>query len=311
MAQLGKKSIIYLSVSTAVLFWGVSFIWSNSILQQGFSPFSLMFFRMSFAAVILSIVSFSLKKITPIERGDWGWFALLVFLEPFIYFIGESLGLRALNSPTLSSVIISTIPIFALIAAIFIYQEKISIINIIGISISVPGILLMVFNKGEFVVENGIGYLYLFIAVFAAVGYSVVVKKLAHKYNSYTIVTFQHILGALYFLPLFLYFDYPTFSINSLTPEILKPLLSLAILCSSLAFILFINSIKELGVAKANIFTAIVPVISAYAAFLMGQEVMSVRKISGVIIVVVGVVLAQRSSNKREKSEPQNNITTL
>jgi len=249
---------------------------------------------MAFAAVILSIVSFSLKKITKIERKDWGWFLLLVFLEPFLYFIGETMGLKTLNSPTISSVIVSTIPIVALIAGVFIYNERISRLNTFGILITLPGILLMVFDKDNFGIDKHIGILWLMMAVFAAVGYSVVVKKLTDKYNSYTIVTFQHILGALFFLPFFLILDYSTFTSNTFTLDILKPLLYLSVLCSSLAFILFINSIKELGVARANIFTAIVPVISALAAFAIGQDTLSLRKVIGVLVVVTGVIIAQR-----------------
>ncbi|MFA6770822.1 MAG: EamA family transporter, partial [Bacteroidales bacterium] len=70
----------------------------------------------------------------------------------------------------------------------------------------------------------------------------------------------------------------------------------------SLAFILFINSIKELGVARANIFTAIVPVISAFAAFYIGQDTMNIRKIIGVLIVVTGVIIAQRKKKIRPES---------
>ncbi len=292
--QFSSKSVVYLSVSTAVFLWGVSFLWSNSILQQGFPVFSLMFFRITFAAIVLSVFSFTAKKVTKVKREDWGWFLLLVLLEPFLYFIGEAVGLKTLNSPTISSVIISTIPLFALIAGVFIYKEKISLLNIFGISITLPGILLIVMNNGSTGIDQSKGILFLMMAVFAAVGYSVVVKKLAHKYNSYTIVTYQHILGSLYFLPFFLILDYPDFTRQTLTLDIIKSLLYLSILCSSLAFILFINAIKELGVARANIFTSIVPVISAFAAFVMGQDTMNLRKIIGIIVVVTGVILAQR-----------------
>ncbi len=299
--RLSNKSIIYASVSTAVFLWGVSFIWSNSILNQNFPVFSLMFFRMSFAAIMLTVVSFSLKKVQRVKRKDWGWFLLLVFLEPFLYFIGETVGLKSLGSPTISSVIVSTIPIFALIAGIIFYKERISLLNTFGISMTLPGIVLIVLEKGSIDISHHIGILFLMMAVFAAVGYSMVVKKLAHKYNSYTIVTYQHILGALYFLPFFLYFDYKEFSFSNLTPSIIMPLLYLSILCSCLAFILFINSIKELGIARANIFTSMVPVVSAYVAYMLGHDTISFRKIIGIVIVVIGVILAQRP----KKGAPQ------
>lgn len=292
--------LIYLSVSTAVILWGFSFIWTNSLLQQNFPVFSLVFFRMSFASIILLTISIAAKKLERVAKKDWGWFLFLVFLEPFIYFIGETFGLKIVNSPTLSSIIISTIPIFALIAGKIFYNEKITGFNIFGISITIPGILMIVFEKGGIDFSHSLGILLLLVAVLAAVGFSVVVKQLVLKYNSYTIVTYQHLLGAIFFLPFFLYHESNAFSFNSLiNADILKPLLFLAALCSSLAFILFINSIKALGIARSNIFTTLVPVISAFGAFMLGQEGMSIRKIVGIVIVVVGVIIAQRQKTAK------------
>lgn len=293
MSKKISSVIIYISILTAVTFWGFSFIWTNSLLQQGFPVYSLVFFRMLFAAIILSIVSFTARKIEKVDKKDYGWFLLLVLLEPFIYFLGETFGLQILNSPTISSIIISTIPLFAMIAGIVFYKERVGIINVLGIIITLPGILLVVFEKGGISVDHYIGILLLFVAVFAAVGYSVVVKRLAGKYNSYTIVTYQHTLGALYFLPFFLFSDLQSLSLDMFTWSVLSPLLFLAILCSCVAFILFINSIKVLGVARANIFTTLVPAISAIGAFLLGHEDMSFRKALGITVVIAGVIIAQ------------------
>ncbi|MFA6335639.1 MAG: DMT family transporter [Bacteroidales bacterium] len=290
--------IPYLSVTTAVILWGFSFIWTNSLLQQGLPVFSLIFLRVSFAAIILLIVSLTAKKLEPVAKRDWGWFLLLVLLEPFIYFIGETFGLKIVNSPTLGSIIISTIPIFALFAGKIFYNEKITGFNIFGILITLPGILMIVFEKGGLDFSHSIGVLLLFLAVFAAVGYAVVVKQLTGKYNSYTIVTYQNLLGALYFFPLFLYNDSVTFSFGTfLNIDILKPLLYLAVFCSALAFVLFVNSVKAIGITRSNIFTSMVPVVSALGAFMLGQEGMSSRKIVGIVIVVAGVIIAQRQKS--------------
>lgn len=294
MKNRGEAVIVYGSIISAVIFWGFSFIWTNSLLKQNFPPIALVFFRMLFAAILLFIVSFAARKIEKVHKKDFIWFLLLVLLEPFIYFIGETFGLQIVNSPTLGSIIIATIPIFALIPGMLVYKEKITAINVIGVFVTLPGILLVVFDKGAISVDHYWGIFLLFIAVFAAVGYSVVVKRLARTYNSYTIATYQHILGALYFLPLFLLYDYDTFSITMFTPEVLKPLLFLAVLCSCTAFILFINSIKALGIARANIFTTLVPAISAFGAYMLGQESLNLMKIAGITIVIAGVIVAQR-----------------
>ena len=218
--MVNNRAVVYISVITAVILWGFSFIWTNSLLLQNFPVYSLVFFRMTFAAIIISAVSFIAGKVEKIAKKDIKWFLLLVFLEPFIYFIGETFGLKIVNSPTLGSIIISTIPIFALIAGMTFFKERVTPVNVFGILITLPGILLVVFEKGEIDISHYTGIVLLFVAVFAAVGYSMVVKKLAGSYNSYTIVTYQHILGALYFLPMFLIYDYKDFNFSSITIDI-------------------------------------------------------------------------------------------
>lgn len=303
MSNRLSSIVVYLSVTTAVMLWGFSFIWTNSLLRQNFPVYSLVFFRMTFAAIILTVLTVSTKRLEKIKKPDILWFLLLVFLEPFIYFLGETMGLKILNSPTLSSIIVSTIPLFALIAGIIFFKERVSKLNIFGILLTLPGILMVVFEKGGVSVDHYMGIVYLMIAVFAAVGYSVVVRKLADKYSTFTIVTYQHFLGALYFLPLFLFNDFKDFSVTDLHAGILKPLLFLSVLCSCLAFVLFINSIKALGVARANIFTTLVPAISAFGAYIIGQEDMSFRKIIGIGVVIAGVIMAQKPKKVLDKKK--------
>ncbi len=265
------------------------------LLQIEVPVYTIVFFRIVIASIILTIVSLSIKRLQKIARRDIPWLLLLVLFEPFLYFIGETFGLKAVNSPTLGAIVIATIPIFSLIAGIWIYKERISKLNIFGIAITLPGILLVVLENGW---GNGAhinGVILLFLAVFSATGYSVVVKRLAAKYNSYTIVTYQNIIGMFYFLPLFLSYDFKEFSPERvLSTEIIIPIIALAALCSALAFILFVNSIKVLGVARTNIFTSLIPAISAYGAYMLGQENMSTSKVVGIIIVIAGVIIAQK-----------------
>ena len=43
-----------------------------------------------------------------------------------------------------------------------------------------------------------------------------------------------------------------------------------------------------------NIFSALIPAISAMGAFALGQEQLSGLRIAGIAIVIAGVILAQR-----------------
>lgn len=282
-----------------MFFWGFSFIWSNQLLKSGLPVYALIFFRMVIAGIILSVVAVGLKQLKMPKKGDVKWFLLLALTEPFLYFIGETFGMKLTASPTICSVIIATIPIFAMVFAMTFFRERISKSNKIGVFLTLPGICFVVFENGTSGIENPAGIALLFLAVFSAVGYSLVIKKLANHYNSVTINTWQHVIGAVYFLPLFFIFDYQTVKTISFTWELMRPLLLLAVFCSCICYLLFINTVKELGISKTSTFTSLIPVITAVGAFLLGEESLPARKILGISIVVTGLILSQYTKAKR------------
>ena len=95
---------------------------------------------MSLAALILLIVGRITGKIQRIKnKKDALWFLALALMEPFFYFIGETYGVKLTASPTISSMIIATIPVVGLVAGLSFYKEKVTAGNIAGILMTVPG----------------------------------------------------------------------------------------------------------------------------------------------------------------------------
>ena len=134
----------------------------------------------------------------------------------------------------------------------------------------------------------------LFLAVLGATGYAAIVKKLSGRINTFTIATYQFIIGALLFLPLFCIYGIEGLNKTFFSFQVLFPLLSLSILCSCIAFIFWINAIKGLGLTRANIFSALIPGISALGAAMLGQEPLTIMSCIGIAIVVAGVITAQK-----------------
>ena len=257
---------------------------------------------MILAGVILLIVSLAIGKLQKIDKKDWPLILLMALFEPFIYFIGESYGMKMTASPTISAIIIATIPLFTLISGQIFFKENITRINVIGIVATIPGILLMVMDNSSFTVEYWHGILFLFLAVFGAVGYSTCVKRLADKYNSFTIATWQFLIAAVYFLPLYIFIDMEKMPLTQLlNAEVLVPLISLALLCSCLAFVLYINAIKGLGITKAAVFSTLIPAISAFGAYMAGHETFTPLQIMGIGVVILGVILAQYQKKQSVK----------
>lgn len=298
MELKGTSARASIFIAIAVILWGFSFIWTNDLIQYNVPIFIFIFMRMVIAGLLMFIFSSALKKLQRIEKKDLKWFLLMSFFEPFIYFIGESYGLKLTNSATLAAVIIATIPIFSLVLGRIIYKENLSLLNTIGVLLTLPGVVFFVWQSGAIKADYFIGILFLILAVVGAVGYSAVCKKLTSKYNSYTITTYQFVFAAGYFFFPFVFSGVPQWEPHFLSFEVLKPLLFLAVLCSCLSFFLYVDAMKYLGMTKTVTWTSLIPMVSALAAFVSGDETFTVAQIAGIVIVVAGVILSQRKSLK-------------
>jgi drug/metabolite transporter (DMT)-like permease len=289
----------YPAILFAVLCWGFSFIWTQQLTgEQQIPVFVLIFTRMLISALTMIVISAVVRSRLKIDRSDIKWFLLLAFFEPFLYFVGETFGIKATNSPTLSALIIAIIPIVTMFADMLFYKTRIAAIAKLGVLITLPGTLLMVLKKDPSTSVYWWGIALLLLAVFSSCGYSITVRRLVDKYSAITINTWQFCLGALYFFPFFLLTkgDFPVATLFR-APAI-GPLLFLAILCSCGAFSCYVFALRNIGITRACIFSAIIPIVSAVASYFMGIETFSWVELLGIAIVITGVILAQRGGRK-------------
>ncbi|HPD94525.1 MAG TPA: DMT family transporter [Tenuifilaceae bacterium] len=293
--KTGMKA--YIAVFIAMFFWAYSFIWYKEAYVY-YRPITLLMGRLIVSSIFLFTVSGLMGKLNKIRKSDIKFFALLAFFEPFLYFIGESFGLTYISS-TLAAVIVSTIPLISPIGEYYIYKQRISTMNFVGIMVSIIGVGMVIFYKGFGHVEaNVYGILLMILAVFSTVGYSLLLRKLTANYNVFSIITYQNTIGIFYFLPLFLLFEYKNFIQVGITLHSALPVLKLGIFASTFAFLLFTFSLKHMGVTKANSFTNAIPVLTAILSYFILGEMLTTIKILGILVVVLGLFLSQAKGYK-------------
>ncbi|HOP05554.1 MAG TPA: DMT family transporter [Tenuifilaceae bacterium] len=287
-----KAFSVYASAMLAMVFWAFSFIWYKEVLVL-YKPVSLVLMRLIISSIFLFIVTVSLGRLNKLHLKDLKYFILLSFLQPFLYFMGESYGVSMVPS-TVAAVIIATIPLFSPIGAYYFLKERISLMNFFGIVVSVIGVGFVIFHQGfELHDIRPLGVMFLLLAVVAALGYSLLIKKITDKYNTFSIVLYQNIIGIFFFLPFFFALDYKEFIATTPTWDVIIPLLNLGIFASTFAFVFFTFSIKHLGVSRANIFTNAIPVLTAIFAYFLLNEELTFWKITGIFVVILGLFLSQ------------------
>ncbi len=294
--------LIYVSVVLAMLFWGYSFVWYK-IAYLYYKPFTVIFFRLIFSVILLTIYIKLSGRSEKVLKKDMLGLMVMALCEPFLYFIGEGLGMYYVSS-TVGAIIIATIPLFTPFFAHRFLQEKIHISLILGLIISFIGVFMIV--QGDYDGITSIkGIALLLLAVLAAVSYGVLLKRMAHKYSAFTIVKYQNIFGVIYFLPLFLIWELDHFLQIKHQLAGISVVFQMALFASTLAFVCITYSIKHLGMSRTNLFTNLIPVFTAVIAYFVLQERFPPLKVAGIVIVISGLMipeLKKLKSNNRNSS---------
>ncbi|HOH98422.1 MAG TPA: DMT family transporter [Candidatus Cloacimonadota bacterium] len=285
-----KLWFTYFRAIAAMFFWAITFVWYK-IAFETYRPYEVIFLRLLLGAGLLCIVMLISSHWQKIQRRDMWRFLLVAFFEPFLYFIGEANGMQYVSS-TLGSLIIALIPIFAAIGAWILLKETITRYVIAGLIVSFSGVAILSIGSGELTATLK-GVLLLMIAIFGAVGYGLTVRPLTLKYSTLTIVAYQSLIGMLYFLPLFIIYDGSHFFSVQHSFRGLSTIAMMSICATVGAFLLYTDVIRTLGVAKANIFTYLIPVFTVGQAYFILAEPLTARTIAGIGLTLLGLVISQ------------------
>ncbi|MBO6006245.1 MAG: DMT family transporter [Paludibacteraceae bacterium] len=268
--------------------WALSYVFT-AIALESFTPVQLLTIRLAIASTLLAFIGYRKGALQRISKKHIPSFILLALLEPTGYFLCETFGLT-FASPVLSSVILSTVPLFAPFIAYFTLGEKLSASNIAGLGVSFIGVLFLTLKGGN-LTASPIGLLLLGGAVFFLIIYSIAVKKLQEHYTTHTIVTAQNAIGTVYFIPLLLVTGNPL--PESVETTGILSTITLGVFASGLAFVWFGESIKNIGVSKTNAFLNLMPAVTAIASIALTGETIDKQGLIGIALVIAGLFTSQ------------------
>jgi len=283
----------YIALTMAVLFWGLSFV-ATKIALQSFPPFALIFFRFLGASIffIFLLIRTGFPALT------WNTakplFILAIF-QPGLYFSFETIGLQY-SSATKASLIISTIPIVVLLLSIIFLKERIRIINMLGIVISMLGVALLIFGGQNIDKQQGIllGDFLILGAVLSASVYIIMTRKLVKIFSPVQITGMQVIFGMILFFPAF-FFTLPQMEWSAISKDSIIALLILTIFATIGAFLCYNYALTKIPAAKAAVCINGIPLVTAFGAWIILGELLSPMQLAGGTIVVSAVYLANCS----------------
>ncbi len=306
-----KNYLVHLAGVVAMIFWGISFVWSTQV-YENLNPTATIFLRLVVATIFFTAILFAFRLNEKVKKEHLGLFALAAMFEPFLYFIFEGYGLKN-TSPIIGSAIVAMIPLVTPIAARIFLKEHLSPMNIVGLVVSFVGVIVMLLNKNLELTASPKGIIFLSITVLVAVGYSIALIRLTKLYKPLTITWVQNIIGMLYFIPLVIIMEQFEPSSFGNVKDYIVPLICLGVFCSAISYSLWAFAYSKLGASKANVYTNLIPVFTAIFSYFIIKEELTVNKIIGIVLVVLGLVFSQMksktgpSASSRTSTEQLNN----
>jgi drug/metabolite transporter (DMT)-like permease len=279
------------------LIFGMHYSIAKSMMPGYLSPAQLIFIRMLGGVILFWGFQYLFVK-EKIEKKDLLKLGLCAI---FGFALNQTLFYEGLNmtSPVDASLIHVLNPILVMVAAHFLIRETITGNKVIGIALGASGALILILYRREvdFDSNHTIGNLFVFLNMVFYAMYLVIIKPLAMKYHSSTILKWVSLFGFLFVLP---YTLKPALEIN-FTAIDLKGYLALAyiiILNTFLAYLLINFALKHLTTSTVSYYNYLQPFIAAVMTLTIGQDILSWPKILAGLMIFSGVFVVNRTAVK-------------
>ena len=290
---MSKKEIdwfaIFLLIS-AMMVWASSFIALKSAISS-LGSMSVIFGRMLSASLIFIFFIKSFLKLN-FSKEDIKYIAIMVFLEPCLYFIFEAKALEY-TSASQAGMLTSMMPLVTAIGAGFILKEKITKRLILGALLAILGAIWLSFStQSSNIASNPIlGNFLEFMAMICGAGYAISIRKLSEKFSALFLTAIQSFAGAIFFFPFFLW-EYNTQEIHFELNAILWTLY-LGIVVTLGGYGLFNLALSRVEASKASVYVNLIPVFTLLLAYLILGEKMKFVELIASAIILFGVIITQ------------------
>lgn len=293
----------HIAALITVVCWGCSFI-ASKVLMEGASMTPVEVYVYRFTIAYLMMLAFTFREFRSKSWKDEMQMALCGICSGTLYFLMENYALKYTTTGNVS-LLSSISPIFTAILLSVIYKTRMKHGEIIGSVVAFIGVALVIMSES---ISKGLGMeihpigdiLALSCAVSWAV-YSIAIKRLIPIYNTLFLTRKLFFYGLLTSIPLLLIQDEPLhldvlFDLSR--PTYLLNLLFLAVMCSSMAYLLWNESMKLIGPLATNNYMYLQPPVTMVAGWMLLGETIYPFGYVGCALVLLGLILADKMKKK-------------
>ena len=283
---MSSKNMLQMIVLASL--WGASFLFMRISVPE-FGAITLIALRVSIAALVLLPFWFlsESKQTRQVALNHWPALIVVGLLNssiPFVLFAYSMLYITG----GMASILNGTAPIWGAVVAWAWLGSRLSKNAIIGLVLGFVGVVVLVGDELSIPSEGKLSAIC--AAAFAPFLYGIAANYTSKKLenvSALSIAMFSLGLAGVSLLPLLYWFlpsQYPSI-------DAWLSLLALAVLCTSLAYLLYFKLLADVGSSKAITVTFMIPAFgSLWGAVFIG-EVITPMMIAGMAIILFGTAL--------------------
>jgi drug/metabolite transporter (DMT)-like permease len=267
--------------------WGGSFYFAKIAVLE-IPPMTLALGRVGIAAAVLAVFARVMGSPFPRDAATWWQLTMMAAFNNVIPFTLIFWGQIHITIG-LAGILNATSPLFGVVAAhLMTHDDRLSAGRIAGLIAGFIGVVLLI--GPDLLSELGGNVLAelacLAGSCFFALG--AVMSRRVRGYPPVVVATGQLTMSTILLLPLVLLFDRPS-SVLVASRAAIWALISLALLSSALAYLIYFRIIARAGATNALIVTFLVPVSAIVLGILLLGETMGARQLAGMAAIFVGV----------------------
>lgn len=273
--------------------WGTAFMFITLGLPS-FSPILFAALRFDVAGlVILAVALWRRAPMRPTTRAQWTAIGVAAVLNVGAYHAFLFWGQR-FTSPAVAAVIVGLNPVITTVLSTWLLSdERVGWQGVVGLVLGLLGILALAALKGGSLLDlRGVAELAVIAAIASWSLGSILVRRTRHGMDVFAFTAWQMLAGAALLHVAALLFDRPYFVVWNADGVV--SLLYLAIVSSSLGFVLYFTLLERIGPIRTNLVSHVAPVFAALAGWLVLRAEVEPRAFVAFALIVAGFGLVAK-----------------
>ncbi len=289
----------HLTAIITIMIWGTTFI-STKFLLEGFAPIEILFYRFLLGTFALFIAKPKILRVR--NKSEHKYFFIAGITGVTLYFLFENIALTMTEASNLG-IIVSVSPFFtAILSQFFLPKEKLKLQFFIGFVFAMSGIIIITLFGAKNFSINPVGDILGVLAAFVWSVYSISMKKLGNlNYSTIQVTRRVFAIGLVFMIPFLFILDFKADISRFGNLFYLGNLLYLGLGASAICFATWNWSVKILGAIRTSVYVYLIPVITLIASAILLKEPITVYKIIGTVLILIGLLISENKLTERMK----------